>query len=112
MRILVKSRGVEMDAETRADIERRVSMILGRFANAIARLRVVVTDQNGAKGGVDMRAVVTMEGRTGLSITVEDTDVTPREAVSSGLRRARKAFLRHTRRQRDVRRRPLALDGS
>ncbi len=75
-------------------IARAFSHQLDRFDSRISRVRVVIEDLNGPKGGTDQRCRAELTLREGLRLTVTALGTTPREAVTKAARRARVCFVR------------------
>lgn len=74
MKLEIRRQGVEVSDEAQAHIERRLRFALGRFSPRIQRVAVFLADQNGPKGGVDIRCrLVARLLRLGV-VTVEDRD--------------------------------------
>ena len=83
-------------------VERRLCFALGRFATAIDRVRVRVTDANGPHGGSDKHCqiVVKLRASGSKSITVEDTDPELRAALTRACNRAGRCVARAIERRR------------
>lgn len=80
MRLSIFSHGMELNAEMRAYLERRLMFAVSRFASKIERIEAGLIDVNGERaGGVDKRcrivAKVTGVGR--LVVQDDDAEVLP-----------------------------------
>lgn len=53
MKVRLTAQGVELSAELKDYVKRRVHFSLGRFAGRIGSLSVRLTDINGPRGGLD-----------------------------------------------------------
>jgi hypothetical protein len=90
----------------RAHVTRRLLQALGRIAAQPARARVTFTDDNGPKGGADVRCsvVVTLPGKAPISIT--RVAPTARAAFDAAYERAARLIERERARWLDARRHP------
>jgi putative sigma-54 modulation protein len=115
MRIRVKAVNIALDGRTRAEIEQRMQVSLGRMERRILRVDVRVADQNGPRGGVDIACLVEVRLRPRGRLFVEETDLDLRGAVNRAADAAATTVSRNLERARDLRRRPStrpALDAS
>lgn len=73
----VRSRGFSLTPALRAHVMRRLSFALDRHAHRARRVRVVLADVNGTRGGVDKacRIDVLLNGGRTVRATVLDRDV-------------------------------------
>ncbi|HEY9595001.1 MAG TPA: HPF/RaiA family ribosome-associated protein [Spirochaetia bacterium] len=106
MRINVKAVSLQLDAATRAEIERRMHASLGRLAHRILRVAVRVTDRNGPRGGEDIACAVELRLRPRGRIYIEETDIDLAGAVNRAADTAASAVVRTTEKTRDQQRRP------
>jgi ribosome-associated translation inhibitor RaiA len=76
VKIEIRTRGLSPDPGLRLFVERRLEFALDRFADKIARVRVVLGDLNGPRGGVDKscRIEVHLPGRRAVRAAVVDAD--------------------------------------
>lgn len=103
--------GVELAAEDRAVIRRKLGAKLGKFAASIDRVTVRMTDANGPRGGVDhvCNVKVVLSGLP--SVVVERRGASPHVAVDLALRATERAVRRSVgrRRTKPLRRRNQAV---
>jgi hypothetical protein len=96
----IRTAGVTLDADAKANIRRRLGMKLGKFAKSIERVTVRVEDVNGPRGGVDHRSNIKVV-LTGLpSVVVQTRAPTANAAVNRALAGAERAVRRALRRRR------------
>ncbi len=95
-------RGVPMNDELRARVERRLMFALGRFRGALGRVTVHVIDENGPKGGVDKlcRIVVGMSGPGPSRLVVEAAATNITTAVNIAANRISQVVRRQVERAR------------
>jgi ribosome-associated translation inhibitor RaiA len=76
VKIEMRTRGLPPDPGLRLFVARRLEFALDRFAERIARVRVVLDDVNGPRGGVDKscRIEVHLPGRRAVRAAVVDAD--------------------------------------
>ena len=91
---------------------RRVGFVMRRLSWLAPRVRVVLTDENGVRGGVDKRCRVTVQRYAGKPVAATALARTWQAALDLALGRALQSLLRNWRR-RQQRRRPMmrALHG-
>jgi putative sigma-54 modulation protein len=104
MRIEIRGIEIPLAAESRAAIEERTRLLLGRVALRVADVRVIVRDVNGPRKGIDRVCSVDVRLTRGGEVHAEATDGVIRSAVEAALDRASRATLRLVRRQREFRR--------
>lgn len=77
MRIVFRSQGVEIDAQLRREIERRLEFALDRHRDRLSAVGVFVADANGPRGGVDKLCQVsaTLKGRPPLTALDQSDDL-------------------------------------
>ncbi len=76
MNFNISARGIELTDALRARVERRLRFALGRFADRIERVRVLVSHETGPKGGHNdncYRIQVAVHGRL-PSVRIEQAD--------------------------------------
>lgn len=85
MEIRLEFANVQVQPTFEEDVEQRVTEVLAPYAEKLTRVEVHLRDENGHKGGKDMRC--TMEARPrGLDpVAVETIEEGPREAVRAAL---------------------------
>jgi hypothetical protein len=86
--------GASLTDDQRAQARRKLGMKLGKFASAIERVSVRVTDVNGPRGGVDQlcRIKVVVSGLP--SVVVERRHASADAAIDMGVRAAEEALRR------------------
>ena len=104
MKVVVRSVNLQLDARTRAEVERRVHATLGRLSPSILRVMVRVTDRNGPRGGEDIACAIDLRLRPRGRIFVEETDIDLVGAVNRAADAAAETVVRTTERSRDLRR--------
>jgi putative sigma-54 modulation protein len=90
----------------RLDAEARVAAAVGALSSPVTRARVIFTDVNGDKGGIDIRCAITVSLRGRRRLHVEDMATTPRQALDKALAKLERRVLRTEEVDRDNRRRP------
>lgn len=100
MLITIQADKAVFDDATRLRAERRLSFALGRFADRIRSVRLVVADQNGPRGGPDKLCRVDVRG-TGWSVHVEDIDAATNTVVDRVADRAGRTVARKIGRLRE-----------
>jgi putative sigma-54 modulation protein len=72
------TRDVELDAELKDHLERRLLFALSRFDPKILKVDVYVVDHNGPKGGIDKscQIVVRLRGLSDVVVKTADADWT------------------------------------
>lgn len=93
MKLTIRAEGLTLDQTTRARAERRLAFALGRFAERIDSVRLVVADENGPRGGVDKLCKLNVHGR-GWDVHVEDADAVVDTAVDRVAGRAGRSVAR------------------
>ncbi|MFO0817809.1 MAG: hypothetical protein U1A77_07705 [Pirellulales bacterium] len=95
------SKGVAIARENNLDALATESF--ERFASHVRRVSLVISDQNGPRGGNDTRCIlrVTLEGLP--EVVVEETRETVEQAVGMALARAARAVARAVERRRRYR---------
>ena len=108
MRLSVSGDGLRPGTELRQYVDRRLQFALGRFGPAIERVAVRVADINGPRGGIDKycRIVVTLRGRSGHPVAVDDRDEDLYAAVARASARIGRTLGRALERKRETRSRP------
>ncbi len=92
--------GVELDEEDRALIRKKLGTKLGKFASAVERVTVRMTDDNGPRGGVDHLCNVKVVLSGLPSVVVERRDASPHVAIDLALRATEQAVRRSVGRRR------------
>lgn len=104
MTLLMES--ITLDDPLRAVIEARVAAMLGRGRLRPTVTRVAFSDENGPKGGVGIRCLVTVELPRRPALHASDVAATPRQAFDTTIEALEREVLRDRQRRRDAARRP------
>lgn len=88
------SNSVEYHANTR----------LNRFAPMITDVHATVTDENGPRGGVDIRCQLAITMKRGVKVQIRETSETVGEALQNAFTRASRTIARRLNRVRSARR--------
>ena len=84
----------------------RVRAAMATLAPRVSSARLVFSDQNGPKGGLDVRCGITVSVRGRRQLHVEDQAKTPRQALDGALDKLERRLGRTVRISRDRARRP------
>jgi putative sigma-54 modulation protein len=87
MQIQIVARNLELTATQREVVERRLGFALGRFGARIRRVEVVLTDENGPRGGVDTTCRIAARIAPRGEVHAEVTDTGIEVAVSRAAQR-------------------------
>jgi len=101
MHIQLHTRGVDGGEDFQDYVERRAHFALGRFAPRLRHVMVRVEDENGPRGGVDLRCRVELKLQAGDLVLAEDVDAQCRAAVDRALEKASRSLVRHLERVRE-----------
>ncbi|WP_367847989.1 HPF/RaiA family ribosome-associated protein [Rhodoferax sp. WC2427] len=91
MQVLFQSRDPQ-GAEFREQVERRVRFVTRRLQGLVPRVKVLLSDVNGPRGGVDKRCQLALQTETAGTVVVSSTARTWRQAVDQALARAGRAL--------------------
>ena len=75
-------------------VNRRIRFALGRFSQHLTSVRVMLSDLNGPKGGVDKHCKVLINIRPSFSVIIEETDAVLESAINRALDRAGRTVAR------------------
>lgn len=75
MRVSITDRSGALDEQLRDFAERRLRFALSRFHSKVQYVRMVISDENGPRGGPDKCCRVTVTLRPGGKLTVSSSDV-------------------------------------
>jgi putative sigma-54 modulation protein len=92
--------GAALDDDQRAHVSRKLGMKLGKFASAIERVSVRVTDVNGPRGGVDQRCRIKVVLSGLPSVVVERRHANLESAIDTALRATEESVRRAVGRRR------------
>ena len=100
MELISHSRHSKISLLLSSFINRVFQNALDRFASKLARVRIVLEDVNGPKGGNDQRCKAILEPKKGAAIVVSTLASTPFEAVLKTAQRAKVVLSRKSKRQK------------
>lgn len=106
MQIHIRARHVEVSEDLHAQVERRLSFVLGRFGTRIGRVVVRFSDINGHRGGRDARCQIEVGLRPSGRVQSEDTDADLLVAVHGAADRVARTIARVLEQQREAGRKP------
>ena len=98
--------GIAIDDPLRAVIEQKLTAAIGRGRIRPTSSRVVFTDENGPKGGVDTRCTVTVEIPRRPGVHASAIAESARLAFDGALEALGRELVRDRQRRRDMARRP------
>jgi ribosome-associated translation inhibitor RaiA len=87
-------------------IRRKVEMLSARLRVPPVTARIAFSDENGPKGGVDIRCTLTLEVPRRQALHVEHVADTPRRAFDVAFAGLERRLARELKQARDQRRRP------
>jgi ribosome-associated translation inhibitor RaiA len=102
----VEVRGLSAAQSARLRADTRVAAAIAVLPSRVNSARVVFSDDNGAKGGLDKRCAVTVNLSGRRRLHVEDVATTARQALDNALAKLDRRILRTEESDRDSRRRP------
>lgn len=94
MKIIIRTRGLELPESDYDFVRRRIRFALGRFSPRIRDVTVRFTDINGPRGGVDTHCSVVMNVDQIGVVRAEDTALSLHQAISSAADRGARALAR------------------
>lgn len=100
MNIEIRTRGFSLTAGLRGHVERRLDYALDRYRERISRLRVVIADVNGPRGGADKSCRLEVGLRGGGVVRVAALDADAYAAIGQAAHRAGRAVVRALHRER------------
>ncbi|MCB1627377.1 MAG: HPF/RaiA family ribosome-associated protein [Xanthomonadales bacterium] len=106
MRIQLLSRVSVEDHDHDSLVQRQVRFLLDRFNRRLHALRIRLVDENGPKGGVDQRALVTAELVDGGQLHSEARSTEVMSALDHALRRLARQLAERSRKRARPRRVP------
>jgi ribosome-associated translation inhibitor RaiA len=98
--------GIALDDPLRLVIQDKVTAMLGRGRLRPRVTRVAFSDENGPKGGVSIRCLVTVELPRRPALHASDMAETPRQAFDGTIEALEREVSRDRQRRRDAARRP------
>jgi ribosomal subunit interface protein len=88
MNIDIRSPSLKLTGAILDHVHRRIRFALGRFAQRLTSVRVLLKDLNGPKGGVDKHCKVLVSIRPSLKVIIEETDADLKTAIDRAMDRA------------------------
>lgn len=88
MKIEVRGDNIQLPQHTRVSIENKCRLAFGRIVSAIGDVRIVFRDENGPRGGVDLRCSVDVRMRSGAEVRAEGVDALAHTAADLAMERA------------------------
>lgn len=105
MQMQLSARNFKMKQDLHDLVERRLQFALGRFSSRIKRVRLVLSDENGPRGGIDKKCLIEVNLVSSGKVLVEVTDAEIEPAVSRAADRVARRLKDELDRRRDTRRR-------
>jgi ribosomal subunit interface protein len=102
MNIEVRGKDIELPAEFRAYVARKIDTALGRFGDRIAEVRVGIADVNAPRGGADKTCRVEVRGARAWEVIVTAADANLYTAVHQAGDRVGRAVSRALARSRTL----------
>jgi ribosome-associated translation inhibitor RaiA len=96
----IRAVGVDVGADERAYIRRKLGMKFAKFASSVERVSVRIGDTNGPRGGVDQVCRIKVVLRGLPSVVIEQRDATLVAAIDGALTGAERAVRRSVQRRR------------
>lgn len=100
MVIDIRTRGFTLTPGLRSHVERRIALALDRYQDRIARIRVVLGDVNGPRGGLDKTCKLALGLRRDRTVRVSATSGDLYAAIDTAAHRAGRALTRTLKRER------------
>ncbi len=107
MNIKIQSRGFKLSEALYEHTHSKLYLTLGRYAERIRNIEVVLTDINGPKGGEDMRCIIKLRLNRFKSVALQETSSDMYDAINQCSHHARRVVERHFNRLRKMHRRPV-----
>lgn len=112
MELHIRSRNMDLDADLRELITRRMTSALERFDDRIRTLRVLVSDVNGPRGGHDKHVRAELQLHDGESVLIEEQAPDAAAAAASAADRVGQVLGRLMNRRTTERRQRHTVRGS
>lgn len=106
--VYIRSVDLTLDPEDRAYLRRKLGRKLGKFARAVERVSVRISDINGPRGGTDKGCRIKVVLRRLPSVVVESREAALQAAMDGALSQVERAVKRATERRRATTRRMRA----
>ena len=94
MHVEVSGNGVNVTPAMREQVQHRLHLALGRFANRIDGVAVRLTDVNGPRGGVDVHCRMQVRGKDIEGLFTTALAVDPETAINEATVRLRRVIRR------------------
>lgn len=101
MQFRLRTSRLTVDTATKADLEQRTMAALRRFALRLRQVEIHLADENGERGGIDKRCVVTLHQQRGAPLHVAARAGEVVVAADLALDRAARLLSRRLDRRRD-----------
>lgn len=95
----IRAASTPIDAADRAYLRRKLGVKLGKFARAIERVSVRISDMNGPRGGVDKVCTIKVVLTRRPSVVVEQQHASLQTAMDAALQRTERAVRRSVQRR-------------
>jgi hypothetical protein len=89
LHVNVRARGVELKSSHYDAIQKTLTSALGRFAGRVRQVNLFLEDENGPRGGVDIRCRIEIHFRPRGSVTVSALTSDEYVAIAEAAMRAR-----------------------
>lgn len=99
MQLRIIGKGLVVDEGLRACVREKLDTTLDRLASKIASVRIQLTDENGPRGGLDKRCVLTVTGLFETKV-IDVRDSTVEAAIAQALHIASRSIVRSLERDR------------
>lgn len=99
MQVRIVGKGLVVDEGVRACVRDKIDTTLDRLSSKIAAVRIQLTDENGPRGGLDKRCVLTVTGSFETKV-VDVRDSTVEAAIAQALHIASRSIVRSLERDR------------
>jgi ribosomal subunit interface protein len=104
MHIDIQARGFTLTVGLREYVERRLRFVFGSTRRSVRRISVRLSDQNGPRGGDDMRCRMQVSLAAAPSVSIEDTETNLYVAIDRAADRLGRTVTRRIERLRKDRR--------
>lgn len=105
MKLNVQSRGFKLTKSLYNHTDSKIHRLLKRYDDRINRVKIILQDINGPKGGQDMKCLVSISVINSKSIVVQERAADLYDAINACGQRVRLAMERHVSRTRRLNRR-------
>ena len=112
MQIDIQARGFKLTEGLREYVERRLSFVFSSTRRSVRRISVRLSDENGPRGGDDMRCRMQVSLAAASSVVIEDTETNLYVAIDRAADRIGRVVARRIERVRKNRRSSRLIPGS